>query len=579
MKFLQTLIPGIVVLFSSFPLYALNITDTIKSIPFIETWDSATFTANAWRFPYTQGNWAISSNSGNPSPCATFTGLPSTSNYINALVSPWFDATGLTCDDINLDFDIKLTSLVNSGSEKMSLIVEYDTVSYTLNTWVNDTGFDWKAIHFNISFAYNKLFRLRFVAFGQYSDLISAWFLDNIAVTRQCRNVLLGGGGEGYCSTNYYTCNVELMWSPPMCNGQSYSTTLEYDDGDAETGWLILPHTIGWLGNEFPLDQWVHGEITKISVYFGFDVHGLDSLTVDIFDNNHILVASSQPFITPNEGWIDLPFPDIPFTGTFYAMVKWNNTAGWSNYLGYDTDGPYSSYDLEWYYDGITWGKIWQGGTYEPSVALIQASVIISGTKKESTLFPARDHVSTESIIQDLEKNKGKLSNITKRSIQPVNPNFEPDSSIVTGYLIYFKESYYDTTFILLTPTPIPGPPFYDHIHCNAYYRIRTVYSDGCISPPSSTLFTGCDVGHVDEISLIKIDINPNPATYFTEINSNVVIQKIDLINLNGSIIKSIPGNRSKKIRINVGDLSPGIYLVSVVSGGGVAVKKLSVMH
>lgn len=80
-------------------------TDTIKEIPFLETWDSASFSTNNWTFPWGQGNWTILTGQGNPPPCAAFTGSPSQSNYIFALVSPWFDATGLTCDQIYLDFN------------------------------------------------------------------------------------------------------------------------------------------------------------------------------------------------------------------------------------------------------------------------------------------------------------------------------------------------------------------------------------------------------------------------------------------------------------------------------------------
>ena len=60
--------------------------DTLFSIPFVETWDSG-FSAHSWTFPYTQGNWTILPGEGNPAPGAAFTGLPSTSNYIHDMVS------------------------------------------------------------------------------------------------------------------------------------------------------------------------------------------------------------------------------------------------------------------------------------------------------------------------------------------------------------------------------------------------------------------------------------------------------------------------------------------------------------
>jgi len=58
----------------------------------------------------------------------------------------------------------------------------------------------------------------------------------------------------------------------------------------------------------------------------------------------------STPTFTPStDDWVTVTAPNIPFSGPFYAMVKWNNNATQTNYMGWDTDGPYSAQNLGWY--------------------------------------------------------------------------------------------------------------------------------------------------------------------------------------------------------------------------------------
>jgi len=575
-KFIQTLFLGILVFFSSCPLDAFSTTDTIKSIPFIETWDSASFTANAWRFPYTQGNWAIVNNAGNPSPCATFTGLPSTSNYINALVSPWFDARGLTCHDFSLDFDLKLESLVNSGTEKLSIILETDSSNYTLNTWMNNTGFGWSTFHFDISIVYDKLFRISFVAFGQYSNQISGWFLDNISVTKQCRvpSSLIGGAGGTCNGGNSKSCHVFLFWNPPHCNWQIHSTVLQYDDGYAENGWSIYPGNDVKIGNLFPVDAWTTGIIQSFNMEFLYDpvFSNPVTTTVTIYDMSYNILGVSPPF-TNYDGWVTVTVPDIPFTGPFYAMVDYNQ-AVLPNLFNVDENGPYSNYEGvglgHYVQNGSTWGTLIDFG--QPGVFMQRASCLVNGKKmviSPGSITPAQIPYRTDpssSALQSHVDNKAYFNN-------------QPDSTQLIGYLIYRNRIYYDTAFLLINPVPFTDTSYIDSIGCWAYYYIRAVYSDGCISTPSDTTYGGCYSGINENQLKNNLSVTPNPASDYTDVVSEQIIRKVDLIDLNGSVVKSFSGNLLKKIRISVEDVIPGIYFVSVVSEGSVAVKKLVVMH
>ena len=70
-------------------------------------------------------------------------------------------------------------------------------------------------------------------------------------------------------------------------------------------------------------------------------------------------------------------------------MVKWDNLASGTNYLGLDEDGPYAAQDLEWYYDGTTWDKIWiVGGSGGPGVFGVRVTALVGGDLKQITLVP-----------------------------------------------------------------------------------------------------------------------------------------------------------------------------------------------
>jgi len=86
------------------------------------------------------------------------------------------------------------------------------------------------------------------------------------------------------------------------------------------------------------------------------------NFVIDFYNAAHVLIGSSQSFTVP------IPAPttfmtlvlasDIPFSGPFYAMLHWNMFTGNTHWLGMDQNGPTSSQNLGYYYDGTTWSTI-----------------------------------------------------------------------------------------------------------------------------------------------------------------------------------------------------------------------------
>ena len=78
------------------------------------------------------------------------------------------------------------------------------------------------------------------------------------------------------------------------------------------------------------------------------------------------------------------------------------------------------------------------------------------------------------------------------------------------------------------------------------------------------------------EASDVELVVYPNPATDYAMISSNAVITEVAIINTLGQTIATIPAN-AENVQINTQDLAQGIYMISITTAEGKAVKKLTV--
>lgn len=535
--------------FLAFQVSGKILTDSIKPIPFMENWDSASFTTNHWTFPWMQGNWTILTNQGYPQPCAAFTGSPSQSNYTYSLRSPWFDATDLTCDNIYLGFDLRLDDITYTGTEKLRVEIEHDSVIKTVAVFYNNSSLDWQNQLLNIIGVEGKLFRVRFIAYGQSSNNIIQWMIDNITITRKCKTP------ENYYGWSNYNCSaciVNLVWTRPSCTTTGILMNFIFDDGTPETGWRINPGVTGWLGNEFLIASFYSGLLKSFQVYFINDPSGSNQmLSIDVFDGSQTIIGSSTPFQAIANIWITVNVNDIPFVGPFYGMVKWNNLSGNSNLLGYDTDGAFSSQDLEWYYDGTSFKKISDPTVWNapPGIFLMRANALVEEKKK--IIFPSN--------------------------------SIPMDSSLIFGYNVY-RKAYFDTLFQKLNNIPVPDTIYMDTTlgiqqWCAADYYITTVYSNNCESQPTDPWLIGCYYGINGLTDAPTIFIFPNPADGFTEITSKSEIIELKLMDFKGKVLLKNKFIHCNKYRIELSDLFDGIYLLSVATKNGSATKKISILH
>ena len=146
---------------------------------------------------------------------------------------------------------------------------------------------------------------------------------------------------------NPYGLKVEVedndalfMWNT------SIPTTYILDDGTAENGIRINANATASYGNQFNNQD--NGILTSVDLYGMGSNGGTRTVTLDIYDADRELIGLSDPFVIPNNNWINVPLNNIPYSGTFYAMVRWYETPENTYYLGYDNDGPNANANLSW---------------------------------------------------------------------------------------------------------------------------------------------------------------------------------------------------------------------------------------
>jgi hypothetical protein len=514
-------------------------TDTTKPIPFYENWNSGLFSTNNWSFPYMQGNWTITTRSGDTSLNAEFTGQPFQTNYINELRSEWLDATQLTCDYINLDFDMRSQATNLTGTEHLRVVIEMDTVADTLSTFSNNiSNQGWKHHSLGLYMASARLFRIKFIAYGPNSANLIAWSLDNIAVTRKCKPpralVIQNTGQCGFSS-----CQVRLSWTAPVCSGNSGIISFVYDDGTAENGMALMPGYLGWFGNKFPLSPDQHGCLSSFDLWFWYNpARGNDMLTIDVFDMNLTLLGSSAPFQVPDSNWVTVNVNDIWFQGPFYAMVKWDHVSALTNWLGLDSDGPYQGMNLSMYYDG----------TYMITVGSMNCG--------DAGNFMERAHATL-----DYKKKKSPL-----------------DTTLMLGYNIYKTENIGNTDYVKINNSPVTDTIYTDTIDCAASYYVTTQYNN-CESDPTFIQTASCSLVIPEKSTPVMIKIDPNPASGFTEISSDFLINIIMITDHYGRQVKEVDNAGQNKIRLDLSDLKNGMYILSTQTAGGDAVQKIIIQH
>jgi len=181
------------------------------------------------------------------------------------------------------------------------------------------------------------------------SSAISAWNIDNIKVDYVCRKA------DHVYGCEHSGTDLMISWNP-VINYTGYYKDFVLDDGQSETS-LGCNDSPCWLGNKFSVDPWLDGKIIYFACIIDYNTTTTACLRVDVYDTNRNVVWSSPPFV-PEAGENDIMADSLPLHGSFYAMIHWQVNPPKEVYMGYDTDGPYTSANPAWIYDGTSWKKV-----------------------------------------------------------------------------------------------------------------------------------------------------------------------------------------------------------------------------
>jgi len=175
---------------------------------------------------------------------------------------------------------------------------------------------------------------------------------------------------------------IELDWNKPSSGGGGTQVDYILDDGTYENGWCINPGYSSWLGNQFPVTD--GGEIISFDVYGDINAAaGTEQVTIDVFDDSHNFIGTSDPFQIPAGDWVTVNAPNIPFSGEFYAMIHWDMLSAQTNWAGFDENGPNANAGYDWYYDGASWQLLHVAAGSDPGVFMLRTTAMVRGQTVE----------------------------------------------------------------------------------------------------------------------------------------------------------------------------------------------------
>ncbi len=550
-------------------------------LPFFEPWTPGTFTFQNWA---PTGHWTMNTGIGNSAPCADFTWQPAIANYSQALTSEVIDASPWTCASIWLDFDLKLIDHNNTGKEKLTIDLYYNNAWHQKLEVTNNGSTNWVPKHIDISTVKGKSFRMRFVANGVNSADILHWYVDNIHAYGVCKAPSALHGVQSHFTTT-------LTWTAPNCGGSTGTImNFVFDDGTAESG-VTDNGEVAWLGTEFPISNAYDGVLKQFKMYWMANATGAPfTMTVDVYSAAHVLLGSSAGFQMPSDDWVTVTAPDIPFSGPFFAMVKWNNNPTVTNYFGFDNNGPNSALNLGWFRDATgAWAKI---NTLLPTIGsgcfIIQAQALVGADKKEVTLVPGATSNPGAAVLPNHLVNTTRNVDTHYYGVMGIETD-AADSSALTGYNVYRTASTGIAPYTVLNASPVTAATYVDTypstlVSGTFKYYVTSVYKNSatnttlCESSSDTITITFPAVG-MNELTSGQIMVYPNPATEVVNIRSDFTITGVDVMNFVGQTVYTIGNADAKTAQLNVTSFKAGVYFVKVSTSAGIRTVKITVTH
>jgi hypothetical protein len=321
------------------------------------------------------------------------------------------------------------------------------------------------------------------------------------------------------------------------------------------------------------------GYLTSFDVYFFVQGTGSTPVTMEVFDENHVLIGTSAPVAQLNDVWQNIAVPNIEFPGTFFGMAHQIYTSVRPHFLGCDLNGPNAYLDYGMRFDGTTWMTI---GAYlgQPGVFLCRANGMYyakDGKLVPFTITPGQDPVTDyrkpETTPLDAIESSG--DSHSHPGIGFIFPD-AVDSSTLQGYNIYRSDDEMVTynqinTSLVLDTTYVDM----DVAYGAHYYFVMAAFAE-CDSDSSNVVMADVVTG-VNPLHGGNILIYPNPATDNIFVKSDYTIMNIEMLNYIGQSVYSRRDVNEKAMKVNVSNLTAGVYFVKVTTAEGIRTVKITV--
>ena len=151
------------------------------------------------------------------------------------------------------------------------------------------------------------------------------------------------------------------------------------DDDTAETSLIFSDNHS--LGNQFYVAE--TGVLTSVDVYAQHNSANTGKqVVVDVYDAQRKLTGSSASFTLADNDWVTVPLNNLPYSGTFYVMVRWTASEAGTHGLGYDANSDYANAGFNWLRNNNgTWSLLHEASTqHTPGIFMIRANANTSGT-------------------------------------------------------------------------------------------------------------------------------------------------------------------------------------------------------
>ena len=292
----------------------------------------------------------------------------------------------------------------------------------------------------------------------------------------------------------------------------------------------------------------------------------------------------------PSDDWVTVTAPDIPFSGPFYAMVKWDNNPTATNYFGWDNNGPNAALDLGWYRDAAgVWAKLSTFGLgIGTGCFIIQAKALVGADLKSVTLVPGAQSTPGTTVLANNLTKTNRNVDTHYYGVMGIETD-AADSSALTGYNVYRTDATGVAPYAKLNSSPVTAATYVDTypttlVSGTFKYYVTSLYKNSddnsllCESSSDTILVRFPAVG-MNELTSGQIMVYPNPATEIVNIKSDYTITAIDVMNFAGQTVLINKNVDSKTGKLDVTSFKAGVYFVRVSTTEGIRTVKITVTH